>query len=179
MATIQHRIGREVVVLASLFVFSILAHFVTDVTASGNSAEKGPHHFDVSKLFATYAGSPVVEEYIFRVVLCSKLASRSTNVAFISGVSSFLFSAIHLVNLFGNASGLYLAFQLAVAALVGATYSVIYLDSRSIVPTTILHILNNASSRALSPDQPQELLFTLAGLTQGASFPDVLPSTAA
>ncbi|RLN43587.1 hypothetical protein BBJ28_00024312, partial [Nothophytophthora sp. Chile5] len=97
--------------------------------------------------------APVTEELFFRGVVVLVTLNRLQNGKWGAGVSSFLFAAIHLVNLrhLGtNYSASYLAFQTGWSLLVGVFLSLRLVNSGSLSECVVLHMVNNVFSTSVS-----------------------------
>ncbi|RLN67190.1 hypothetical protein BBJ28_00010604 [Nothophytophthora sp. Chile5] len=97
--------------------------------------------------------APVMEELFFRGTIVLVTLNRLQNVKWSAAVSSFLFAAIHLVNLrhLGtHYSASYLAFQTGWSLLVGVFLSLRLVNSGSLSECVVLHMINNVFATSVS-----------------------------
>ncbi|RLN79247.1 hypothetical protein BBJ28_00020568 [Nothophytophthora sp. Chile5] len=97
--------------------------------------------------------APIMEELFFRGAVVLVMLNRLQNGKWSAGVASFLFAAIHLVNLRhlgAHYSASYLAFQTGWSLLVGVFLSLRLVNSGSLSECVVLHMINNVLATSVS-----------------------------
>lgn len=83
-------------------------------------------------IFAVAFLGPVAEELVFRSALLGKMLKRGVNPIYAILISSFMFAVVHF-----NPIQIFYAFG------VGVMFGVLYVKSKSVLPSCICHVLNN------------------------------------
>lgn len=167
----RSRPGRKALPVEFLYIFAATALGI--VLAFFGALPSVPGLFasvNLTEVVEVAIGSPIQEEIVFRALMHETLRGRQVRATPLLVVSSFLFSAAHLINLASSSNRSYLAFQLVSAALAGAFYIALVQETDSILPPLSLHIMNNFAGILVPREERNSFLGSTAGLLSG-SFP--------
>lgn len=110
----------------------------------------------------------VIEELCFRGLLMGAFHSSGMRPLVNVGITSFLFAALHFLNV-GTLPFAYVAAQFVIALCLGAAYGFMRLGTRSIYPCIVAHVLVNATAaNPISVDGAQLVVELILAIAAGA-----------